>query len=456
MKKNKELSSFRDPSGYIYYENNKVFRRVNKCYFKEYNHLMKSGLYEELINNNLMVKHKEIEKNKDYIVLEVDKIPYISYPYEWTFNQLRDAGILTLEINKIAMKYGMILKDASAYNVQFNKGKVIFIDTLSFMFYKDNSPWGAYGQFSRHFIAPLVLMKHIDIRMNKLLECYIDGIPLDLCSRLLGKRGGMISYLHIKMQNKSINKHNVDRDNKKEISIKKQSIINMFDMIERQLNSLKIKDFDSEWKNYYDNTNYNDVSKFDKHEIIKEFCNEIKLNKNDIIFDLGANDGRYSELVYNAFNNTTIAFDIDNNSVERNYLNNKKNELDILPLVMDINNPSSGIGFSNSERLSFMDRGNAGLTLVLAFIHHIVISNNISFEMLVNFLSMITKYLIIEFVPKEDSQVQLLLSTREDIFPLYDLDNFKKEFSEKFKILKEVKIKDSERTMFLMEVISEK
>ena len=450
MMKNKELSSFRDPSGYIYYENNKVMRKVNKIYFKEYDHLMNSGLYDELIKKGLLIEHKEIKRTSDEIILEVNKIPYISYPYEWTFEELKEASIVTLEINKIAMNYGMILKDASNYNIQFIGCKAVFIDTLSFMFYEENSPWGAYGQFSRHFIAPLVLMKNVDVRMNTLLKNYIDGIPLDLCTSILKNRGGLIGKLHIKLQNKSIQKHNTDGSGEvKKITIKKQSIINMFIMIENQIKGLKLKKYNTEWMDYYDHSNYNDESFLNKENIIKKFCGELKLKEEDIIFDLGANDGRFSELVEKELNKYVVAFDIDSNAVESNYLKNNSN---ILPLVMDFTNPSSGIGFSNSERKSFIERGNASLVLVLAFIHHLVISNNLSFEMVADFLSSITKYLIIEFVPKEDSQVKVLLKTRNDIFDFYDIDNFKKEFSKYFKIINEEKIGNSERTLFLMEV----
>ncbi len=449
--KSREISSFRDPSGYIYYDNDIVIRRVNSIYFKEYNHLMKSGLYQELIEKELLIEHKEIKKDKDCIILEVVKIPYISYPYEWTFNQLQEAALLTLQINEIALKYGMILKDASSYNVQFIGCKPIFIDTLSFMFYEDNSPWGAYGQFTRHFIAPLVLMKYTDIRMNNLLRNYIDGIPLDLCSNILKNRGGFISKIHIKLQAKSIQKHNIDGNNKvQKVNIKKQSIINMISMMINQIKNLKIKKYDSEWMDYYNNSNYNNNAFLAKKDIIKDFCHKIKLD-DKVIFDLGANDGRFSELVNNELNKYVVAFDIDSNAVTYNYIKNKKSNM-ILPLVMDFTNPSSGIGFANSERKSFIDRGNASLTLVLAFIHHLVISNNISFEMLAEFLSKITKYLIIEFVPKEDSQVQLLLKTRKDNFDFYNIPNFKKEFTKYFSIIAEQEIKESKRILYLMEV----
>ena len=454
MKNKVESSSFRDPSGYIFYlGEKKVMRHINACYFKEYNHLMKSGLYQELVENHLMVEHKEVKKASSFIEIEVEKIPYISYPYEWCFEQLKDAAILTIEINKIAMKYGMILKDSSAYNVQFKNGRAIFIDTLSFMFYEEGSPWGAYGQFTRHFIAPLVLMRYIDPRMNKMLQDYIDGIPLDLCASILGKKGGFISFIHIKMQNKSIQKHNYDGHNEVvKIDIKKQSILNMFDMIERQLNKMALKAYETEWMNYYDMTNYEKDALAEKEKVVEAFCKKIKTKTDDIIFDIGANDGRFSRLVYKQFGGNVLSFDIDSNSVQRNYQDAKENNIPILPLIMDINNPSSAIGFANRERNSFMDRGKASLTMVLAFIHHMVISNNISFEMASAFFSKITKYLIIEFVPKEDSQVQVLLKTRTDIFDHYNLETFKEVFSKDFSILEEHKITNSNRTMFLMEV----
>ena len=453
---NKELSSFRDPSGYIYYKDNKVIRNVNKIYFKEYEHLMNSGLYNELIKNKYLIEHKEIKNTNDEILLEVKKIPYISYPYEWTFEQLKEAALLTLKINEIAMNYGMILKDASNYNIQFVGCQAIFIDTLSFMFYKENSPWGAYGQYTKHFIAPLVLMKYVDVKMNSLLENYIDGIPLDLCSNILKNRGGMISKIHIKLQNKSIQKHNSDGCKElKKITIKKQAIINMFKMIERQLSNLKLKKYDTEWMDYYNHSNYDKKAFQKKKDIIINFCKNIKLNSDDIIFDLGANDGKFSKLVNEELDKYTVAFDNDSNAVEKNYLENKTNN-NILPLIMDFTNPSSGIGFANSERKSFIERGNASLTLVLAFIHHLIISNNLSFEMIAEFLSKITKYLIIEFVPKEDSQVQLLLKTRKDKFYFYDINNFKQIFSIYFNIIQEKEIANTERVLFLMEVKNEK
>ena len=174
---NKETSSFRDPSGYIYYENNTVYRKINKHYFDKYDYLMTSGLYDELIKQNLLIEHEEVKRTDEYIIIKPVQLPFISYPYEWCFEQIKDASITTLKIQNISLKYNMTLKDATAYNIQFYQGKPIFIDTLSFDFYKEGEPWGAYVQFTRHFMAPLLLTTYVDENLNCLLRNYIDGIP---------------------------------------------------------------------------------------------------------------------------------------------------------------------------------------------------------------------------------------------------------------------------------------
>ena len=189
----------------------------------------------------------------------------------------------------------------------------------------------------------------------------------------------------------------------------------------------------------------------EKERLVKEFVGKVSLDLDDIIFDIGANDGKFSRIAYEKSNHPVISFDIDPNAVSRNYLISKEKEEDILPLLLDVNNPSSSIGFANKERKSFMDRGNAKMTLALALIHHLVISNNLSFEMVRDFFHSITKYLIIEFVPKDDSQVEVLLNSRRDIFDSYDLETFKNVFSKSFKIKEEKRVGDSKRMLFLME-----
>ena len=448
--RNKDYSSFRDPSGYIYYEGDKVYRKINKCYIDTYDFFMSSGLYDKLVEEELIIKHKEIERTDDSVVLEVEKVPFISYPYEWCYSEYKDAALLTLKINLIALEYGMILKDASVYNIQFINGRALFIDTLSFDKYEEGMPWGAYGQFTRHFIAPLAMMNFVDLRMNTLMRDYIDGIPLDLADSILKKRGGLFVKQHITWQNKSIMKHNNSgkSDKKVIINLPKKSLINIMIMIESQINNLKRKHVDTEWDLYYENTNYSKLAENNKKEIILEYINKIKTR--NIALDMGANDGKYSRIISEYFDNV-LSMDIDPNAVDRNYSISKNDKENILPLVLDFNNPTPSIGFACQERECLDKRLNADLVMALALIHHMAISNNVPFNKIAGWFSCLGKYLIIEFVPKNDSQVELLLKTRVDIFGSYTQEKFEECFKEYYKIVEKNKIEDSERTLYLME-----
>ena len=191
MNKNLTLdSSFRDPSGFLFIREGVLYRQVNRAYAENYARLMESGLYAKLVKAGLLIPHTEanIDPPAPELAFKVicpERVPFISYPYEWSFGQLKDAALATLSIQKRALKAGMSLKDASAYNIQFYQAKPTLIDSLSFEIYQEGEPWVAYRQFCQHFLAPLALMAYRDVRLSQLLRVYIDGIPLDLASSLL-------------------------------------------------------------------------------------------------------------------------------------------------------------------------------------------------------------------------------------------------------------------------------
>ena len=208
-------SSFRDPHGYMFEHKNDFYRVVNYTYQSAYDHLLSSGLYQKLVDRGLMIPFEEVDQSLlglsgFYKVLKPERIMFISYPYEWALNMLKDAALVTLEIQILALEHGMSLKDASAFNVQFQNGKPVFIDTLSFELYPVDLPWVAYRQFCQHFLAPLALMAYINPGLNRLFITYIDGIPLDLTAKLLPFRCRfrLGLYLHIFMHAKSQQKHN--------------------------------------------------------------------------------------------------------------------------------------------------------------------------------------------------------------------------------------------------------
>jgi hypothetical protein len=451
----RESSSFRDPDGFIFSYNGKLYRCINFSYQQNYEHLIQSGLYDRLVENELLIPHKEVQiPNIEttinyYKILEPEVIPFISYPYEWSFSQLKDAALVTLQIQKMALQYGMCLKDASAYNIQFRHGKPILIDILSFEKYQEGKPWVAYKQFCEHFLVPLALMAYKDIRLNQLLKIYIDGIPLNLATKLLPFRSWLRFslllhiHLHARSQKYLLNKNiNVDKR-----TFSKKSLLSLIDSLESAISKLKWEPEKTEWSEYYKDTNYSQEAMFHKKKLVDDYIEEVKPNT---VWDLGANIGIFSRIASNK-GIYTVSFDSDPSVVEKSYLQVKNyKERNILPLCVDLTNPSPSIGWSNKERLSLIERGPCDLALMLGLIHHIAISNNVPLIQIADFLSHICRYLIIEFVPKDDSQVQRLLRFRKDIFQDYDEKNFEIAFLNYFSILKREKIVDSKRTIYLM------
>ncbi len=453
--KMKHTASFRDPSGFLFFEKDKLYRQVNLDYQKHYEKMMESGLYKALLDCHLLIPHEEVnidpvEKSLAYKVIRPERIPFISYPYEWSFSQFKDAALATLEIEMLALEKGMTLKDASVYNIQFLDGQPLLIDTLSFEIYEEGTPWVAYRQFCQHFLAPLSLMAFTDIRMQQLMRVYIDGIPLDLASSLLpGKTHfNMGLELHIHRhavsQKKYAGKGEVAKA--KEAKISKISFQGLVDNLQSTIKSLNWVGASTEWADYYDITNYTPEAFERKRELVSQFIEEVKPAS---IWDLGANNGEFSRIGSHK-GIFTVSSDIDPVAVEKNYQECRKgNDTNILPLLIDLTNPSPGIGWENSERAAFIERGPVDLVMSLALIHHLAISNNLPLERIADFCAKVGEWLIIEFVPKEDSQVQRLLSSRKDIFPGYTESGFEACFKEKFKLIHKEPIMGTRRTMYL-------
>tara|TARA_B100000029_G_scaffold431868_1_gene443680 strand:+ start:414 stop:1799 length:1386 start_codon:yes stop_codon:yes gene_type:complete len=452
-----ENSSFRDTSGFLFYHENEIYRIINSSYKEQYEKLMNSNLYQKLEEKNLIISHSEVENlNFDYDyykIIKPEKIPFISYPYEWSFSQLKNAALLTLRIQKAAMKYGMTLKDASAFNVQFVNGHPIFIDTLSFEIYEDGQIWKPYKQFCQHFLAPLALISKKDIRLNLLSKTFIDGIPIDLAAKLLPKTTfgnfGLMAHIHAHAKSQ---KHYEDKDAKiKQKTLSKRSFEGLIENLKSSIEKMTWNEDNTEWGDYYSDTNYSEKSFEEKKQFISLAIDEIKPK---LVWDMGANTGIFSRLASNKGINT-ISFDIDPLAVEKNYLSSLNNsEKNILPLILDLTNPTSSIGWKNNERMSMMERGPADMVFALALVHHLAISNNVPLKKIAEFFSQISNFLIIEFIPKSDSQVKRLLLTREDIFENYDEKNFETEFIKFFKIINSKKISDSERTIYIMEKLT--
>ncbi len=445
-------SSFRDPSGFLFFNNGDLYRQINQSYQEEYDLLRTSGLYDKLTRDHLLVGHDEADISlartpEAYKIIKPKLIPFISYPYEWSFSQLQDAAMATLTIQQDALEFGMTLKDASAYNIQFEDSRPIFIDTLSFEKYNEGKPWVAYRQFCQHFLAPLTLMSYTSVHLNQLMRVYIDGIPLDLAVSLLPLRTrlsfSLLTHLHwhARSQAKHADKQSEPR------RMGRLAYIGLIDNLQSAVRKLSWSAEGTEWADYYDNTNYTKSAHEAKKEAVGNFLDDLRPTE---VWDLGANTGVFSRLAADRGIHT-VAFDIDPAAVEKNYLTARETgEKDILPLLLDLSNPSPGIGWKNEERASLIERGPTDVVLALALIHHLAIANNLPFSKIADFFHHVCESLVIEFVPKSDSQVKKLLSTRPDIFTDYDRETFESVFSDYFSIDRALPLADSDRTLYLM------
>ena len=452
--------SFRDPSGFVFQRNGQIFRQINSIYQEDYEHLMSSGLYNRLTTSGLLVKHQEVQikplsPENCYKVIHPEQVSFISYPYEWSFSQLKDAALLTLAVQKEALHAGMILKDASAFNIQYCEGTPRLIDTLSFTRYQKDSPWVAYRQFCQHFLAPLALMSLTHIHLNKLLQLDMDGIPLPLASKLLPWDSrfniGLQMHIHLHAYAQNIYTKQKPAPRVKKAKVSYNALVGLVESLEKTVRKLNWKPKNTSWVDYYQFTNYSDDALDTKSKIVKEILHQISPKT---VLDLGANTGEFSRLARDIHDCRILSIDSDPGAVEVNYLECKKNGIsNVLPLVIDLRSPSPAVGWGNKERQSFIERSPVDVVMALALIHHLAISNNVPLVDIAQLMATLGRYLIIEFVPKEDSQVVKLLSSRDDIFTDYTHERFIGAFTKFFQLQQEIPLTGTLRSIYLFKRI---
>jgi hypothetical protein len=447
-------SSFRDPAGFVFERDGILYRQVNAVHREHFDHLMHSGLYEKLVASGLLVSHEEAGDAVTadaYTVIRPERVGFVSYPYEWCFGEVKDAALATLEIQMAALAHGMSLRDASAYNIQFRGGKPVLIDTLSFERLREGEPWVAYRQFCQHFLAPLALMAYLDVRLGRLLRDHVDGIPLDLAASLLPRRARLrlSLFLHLFSHARSQRRHAADtappRTGRR---FTLQAFRGLIESLETAVRRLGWSPRRTAWSGYYaEDLGYADESFEHKKELVRKFVEEVAPQS---VWDLGGNVGVFARIAA-AQRIPTVCFDVDPSCVEANYRQVVADgEANILPLVLDLTNPTPATGWANRERLSLVERGPADMALALALVHHLAIGNNVPLPMAAAFLSDLCRWLLVEFVPKEDPRVRRLLAAREDIFPDYTTTGFERAFGERFRIERREEIRESPRTLYLM------
>ncbi len=443
-------ASFRDPSGFVYEKDGILYRFVSSAYQSAYDLLQSSGLADELIKQKKLLPFTEINENHTsradwYKTLQPQLLPFVSYAWEWSFDQLKDAALTTLSICSAALKKGMILKDATHTNIQFVNGRAKLIDTLSFERYTEGEPWVAYRQFCECFLNPLLLAAYKGMEVHKLLLSYPDGVPAASTANLLPFKTKLkpVVYLHVHLHANLSGKADVSTTKQtKKVTLKnmEQIIQSLHDCI----SSLTLPTQQTTWNNYYDETILSDQYLSEKKKLVAAWLGEMNYTS---VIDLGANEGEFSLLCKKEA--LVVATDFDSACINSLYTKLKAEKLQhIIPLIVDLTYPSSSLGWANAERTAFFKRKTFDLGFALALIHHLAIAKNISFNQIALFFSDICNELIIEFVPKTDPKVKGMLQWRKDIFELYTEEQFEKSFGEHFLLKKKTAVPGSERTLY--------
>jgi ribosomal protein L11 methylase PrmA len=457
----RDRSSFRDPSGFLFRRNGVLFRQICRFYEEDWNLLLSSGLLGALHDSGDLIGHEEVDvepcdAETALRVIRPELIPFVSHPYEWCFGQMKDAALLTLRVHRAALERGMMLKDASAYNVQFVGSRAVFIDTLSFARHEEGAAWPAYRQFCRHFLAPLALMATRDPSLNSLLRVHLDGVPLELAGRLLPMRTRLsprlLTHIHLHSHGERRFADASGSGGARTLKMSRNAMLGLVESLEAAIRNIAWEPGGTFWADYDGTASYTGSSLDEKGRIVEEWLARLGPRT---LWDVGANTGRFGRLAPRE-TALVVSWDGDPSAVERNYRQSKsEKDARVLPLLVDLSNPSPGAGWMHEERRSFLDRGPADAAMALALVHHLALGNNLPFHEIARFFATLAPRIIIEFVPASDKQAAGLMIGRETVFPDYREDAFVRAFEEFFGVLERRPVAGSERALYLMEARKE-
>lgn len=453
----RDPGSYRDPAGFVFRRHGVVYRQVQSSFAAEWDHFLASGLHDRLTRARVLIPHEvaalELAPEPGaHAVIRPEPLELVSYPYEWSFSALKDAALLTLRAQRMAMAEGMTLRDASAFNVQFLRGRPVLIDSLSFERLEPDRPWAPYRQFCEHFLAPLALMARVDIRLGRLLRDHLEGIPLDLAAKLLPRRSrfslglGPHVHLHARAQRRHAD-DNAASTGAGGARMSAKRMATLIESLEQTVEGLAWEPTGTAWADYADRTSYDDAATQAKAAVVQSALERIGGQR---AWDLGANTGRYSRIAA-AAGYRVVALDLDPAAVERGYLAIRAEGGEgIAPLLADLTDPSPPLGWGSTERRGLLERiaADADVILALALIHHLALGANVPLPMIASLFARLAPHAIVEFVPRQDPMAQRLLAARRDVFSAYSIEGFRRAFDPWFEIVGERPITGTVRTIF--------
>ncbi len=450
--------SFRDPSGQVFSKDGEIYRFIFVPGVREFEAARDAGVYRRLIAEGLIVPYQEVAGTNfapggAVYCLQHPRLPFISYPWEWSFSMLKDAALLHLDIMEQLVPQGFWLRDASAFNVQYDGKRLRLIDTLSIGRRIPNSPWVAYRQFCAHFLAPLVMAAYGDVRTLGLWRNHIDGFPLDFAVKMLPAWRRYLPglFMHLTLHSRFQNSADLKEDIGRRVAARTPKVsdagmIGIIRSLRHVITRIRWKRSSKMWEAYKDIRTYQAEDVVAKSEYVDKIVQRLRPK---IVWDFGANIGEYSMIAASggAF---LVSIEGDPACVEHLYQRvfHAKESEHVLPLTMDLTNPSPGLGWDHCERFSLRERGPADLLLALALIHHLVFSSCVSLARIAKWFASLTRYVLIEFVPPTDPMVQKLLQNRGADHHPYDLNVFLSSFNAYFNIEDQMTLKNG-RTLYL-------
>lgn len=434
-KPTRDAGSFRDPSGYVFADGDRILRAVMAPAQTSFGEIYESGLLKQLADKGLMIGCNRIDADAETLasyqgargepavaLYEHPRVPMLSYPYEWSFSQLKDAALAHLDLQLVALEKGYELSDATAYNMQFIDGRPVHIDAMSLRQYVDGVHWAGYNQFCRQFLLPLLLEAWAGVAFQNTYRGSIDGISFEDALSILPRRklftsasGILHVYLHGRavMSQSSKAEKQVDLDRK----LPKSRYVAMLDQLRGFIDGLdSAKRPASYWKTYAAINSYSEPMRDRKLQFVRDWAADTKPG---LIWDIGGNTGDFSMAAIEGGAGSAVILDGDLDSLESAYRLRVRKGEKLLPLLMNLVDPTPNMGWRQSERKGLIERASADGIIALAVIHHMCIAGNLPLAEAIRWLVSLAPTGIIEFVPKGDPMVDQLLQVRDDIFDDY-------------------------------------
>jgi ribosomal protein L11 methylase PrmA len=457
-------ASFRDPGGHVYVLNNRIVRTVLESRAEDFNYVLSTGILDTLAQARMVLPFEqmrgEIPASADFgdvkAWLEVPRLPFVSFPYEWVFSGLKAAALLHLDVHLAALDAGVTLSDASAYNIQFSGARPIFIDHLSFRRYRDGEFWLGHRQFCEQFLIPLLLHSRFGVPHNSWYRGTLEGIPLDDFARMLRLRDlfNWDILTHIVVQSwfqRATSGNTVPSEELKApaVSLPRLRFRRMLDKLRRWIAQLRPAGAGKTvWQDYETTHSYKSEEMTRKRAFVVQFVRERRPKQ---LWDLGCNTGEFSRLALQEGADYVVGFDMDHGALETCFTRASQDSLALQTIVTALDNPSPSQGWRERERQGLQERTSADALVALALVHHLAIARNIPLGQIVDWLVRLAPAGVVEFIPKTDPMVQRLLSLREDIFPNYSLDNFSLELARNACIVRTAQLSPNGRTLFWYE-----